>query len=458
MKKITRRSFMQASGAAIAAGALAACSSSSSSTATTTTTTVVNDDGEEEEVVIETQEVTLVFADGDEGAKEVNNYIIDAFNESQPYYKINVKAGDGSTYSEILQTYLALDEFPDILVTTGIASYARAGILEPMDQDVIDMFISTVEFSGNVYATPQSASTPQGLMYNDAYFTENGLSEPTTWDEFIQLCEDITALGDMDPLVVGGGNLWHLGFLWQCVYTHNVLVEDIDFIEHCYDGSANFSDERWQQAMIDLNEIIGYAQKEWASTEDSFITTYFFSDMCAMMYSGTHMFLTFETTDPTFEYGWCPIPARDGSVNLVGGCGADGWAMSASSVAANPAVKDAFNAFIAFFYENEMYKYYCEAMSVIPATNDGPTLDVAEDYQTALTWSADADFLAYTWNGRVDNSELPSGFRDFCYKTFVEYMQGTRTLESSCTEIQGNFDVAAQSFNPVTGEGVVSVI
>ncbi len=456
MKKITRRSFLQASGAAAVAGALAACTGGTSSSTSTTTTTVVNDDGTEEEVVIETLEVDLIFADGDESAKEIMTNIIDGYNESQPYYHMNIIAGDGSAYSEILQTKIAVDEFPDIVSTTSIASYVRAGKYAPLSPEIEALFTAVTSFDGVAYTAPLYAGNTLGIMYNEVYFAENNLSEPATWDEFIQLCEDITALGDMDPLVVGAGDTWHLGFWWQTVYSNNVLSDDLDFIEHCYGGEADFTDARWQAAMMDLNTIIGYAQDGWASTEDALITTFFVNDMCAMLYSGTHQFANIITADADFAYGWFPVADRDGKVNIVGLGGADGWALSQESLDENPEMQNAFDDFVTYFFSKDVYKYYCEEKNLSPTTVDAPDMECTSQFQEVLDCMGTADALFCMWNSRVDNSELPSGFRDFCYKTFIEYMQGTRSMDSSCAEMQNAFDVAAASFNPVTGVGITS--
>ncbi len=152
----------------------------------------------------------------------------------------------------------------------------------------------------------------------------------------------------MAPLVVGGSDVWHIGFLYDLCYANDLLADDADFIEHCYDGSKNFSDPAFQKTLEDLAQVLSFAQEGWASTPDAQITTFFVNDMAAMIYSDTHMFTQIEDAAPDFEYGWFAVPDRDGNVNLYGGGTAQGLALSAEA-AKDPNKKAAFNAFIEFF-------------------------------------------------------------------------------------------------------------
>ena len=53
----------------------------------------------------------------------------------------------------------------------------------------------------------------RGIIYNKAYFDENGWTEPATYDEFIELCQQIKDKGDMAPLVSGRTGYLAYGFL-----------------------------------------------------------------------------------------------------------------------------------------------------------------------------------------------------------------------------------------------------
>lgn len=103
-----------------------------------------------------------------------------------------------------------------------------------------------------------------------------------------------------------------------------------------------------------------------------------------------------------------------------------------------------------FFYTPENYKVYCdqaERNSINRGdsgfSGDPVMMEVIEATNTA-------DDLSVMWNGRVGENELPPDFRNFTYKTVIEVIQGQRDIPSACEEMNKTWQVAMQSFNPVT--------
>ena len=408
-----------------------------------------------ESIVTEPTELTFIFADGDEAYKTCITNVVNSFNEAYPDITIAIVPGNGGAYSEFLKTKDSVDEFPDMMEMRDTALYVRAGKLAPLSDELVSLFKTTMPFDGKVYTTPISGENTQGIMYNKDYFEANGLQIPTTWDEFITLCQTIKDKGDMAPLVVGGQDLWHMGFWFHKIYNDEVLQNDPDFIAHCYDGSKNFSDETFKATLTKMQELFQYAQEGWASTPDAQITTFLVNDMAAMLYSGTHMFTQIQSADPEFNLGWFAVPDDNGKINLVGGAGAGGYSLSAEA-AKDPNKLAAFEAFIKFFYAPENYKVFCETMSSVPTTVDAPVLETSEVFQSVLTAVDKADSLGTMWNGKVGDNELPPDFRNFTYKTVVEVIQGTRNIDSAVEELNKTWNVSMQSFNPITGVGITT--
>lgn len=440
---------------------LSACSSASSTASTASSASTAGDSASSaavsseasDSIVTEPVSMTLAFADGDETFRSQVNRIVDDFNAAYPDITITVTPGDGGSYDEFLKTKDGVGEFPDIAEMRDAPQYVRAGKIAPLSDDVKDLFLSTVEFDGVTYVAPYAGGNTMGIIYNVKYFEENNLEIPTTYDEFLALCDTIRDLGDMSPLVIGGSDIFHIGFLYDVAYTNNIVETDPDFIEHCYDGSKTFADDNFKGVLSDLSVLLNYGQDGWASTPDAQITTFFVNDMSAMMFSGTHMFASIEEADPDFEYGWFAIPDRDGNINLYGGGTAQGWALS-SEAAQDPNKQAAFDAFMKFFFSDAEYGELCEQMAAVPTTKEMPTMNVSEQYQTVLDALESADALHLMWNNEVGKRELPADFRNFTYKTCIEVAQGTRDIDSAVEELQKTWDVALESFNPVTGLGV----
>ena len=225
---------------AMASTMLAGCGStddnteSSAAAATTTTTTEsAATAATTESIVSAPTELTFIFADGDEGAKTSMNEIVNRFNAAYPDITVTIEPGNGGAYSEFIKTKDSVGEFPDVMEMRDTAVYVRAGKLEPLSEDITSLFRTTTEFNGQVYTAPLSGENTMGIIYNKKYFDENGLTEPATYDEFMTLCQTIKDKGDMAPLVVGGQDIWHMGFLFHKAYNDQVLSKDPDFIEHC---------------------------------------------------------------------------------------------------------------------------------------------------------------------------------------------------------------------------------
>ena len=163
-------------------------------------------------------DLTYIFADGDEGAKESMNEIVNRFNEKYPDITVTIEPGNGGAYSEFLKTKDSVGEFPDVMEMRDTAVYVRAGKLEPLSDEIVSLFKTNTEFDGKAYTAPLAGENTSGVIYNKKYFDENNLSEPTTYDEFIQLCKTIKKKGDMSPLVVGGQDIWHMGFWFHKAY------------------------------------------------------------------------------------------------------------------------------------------------------------------------------------------------------------------------------------------------
>ena len=156
-------------------------------------------------IVTEKTELSFVFADGDEGAKEMMNKVVDNFNAAYPDITVTIRPGNGGAYSELLKTLDSVDEFPDVMEMRDTAVYVRAGKLAPLPDEIVSMFKTTVEFDGVTYTAPMGGENTNGIIYNKAYFDENGFTEPQTYDEFITLCQAIISC-------------WRTGYLAHGIY------------------------------------------------------------------------------------------------------------------------------------------------------------------------------------------------------------------------------------------------
>lgn len=407
----------------------------------------------EEPVVV--TDLTLMFADGDAKAKEAIYAIVDGFNATQESYNISVEPGVGGAYDELLKTKESVGDFPDIVEMRDTAIYVRAGLLAPISEEIQALFVTTTDFYGDVYTAPMAAEGTQGIMYNKAYFEEHGLNEaPSTWDEFMALCQDIQDLGDMSPIVVGGNDIWHMGFWFSKIYTDNIMMVNESFIENLYAGETSWQSEPAARATFEqIQELFMYVDEGWGSTPDAMITTFIVGDMAAMMYSGTWMLTQVEDADPDFELGWFPVPDKNGHTNLVGGAGKGGWSISAKA-AEDPNKVAAYEAFVRYFFDKDVYGAFTKALSFFPTTVESPSMEVTPLLQKVMDAAEEADYLSQMWNGKVGFNELPPDYRNYTYKIVVEVLVGVKTIDEALDSLDATWKTTIEYFNPVTGVGL----
>lgn len=400
------------------------------------------------EIVSKPTELSFVFADGDETGKTAMINMVNRFNEQYEDITIHIKPGNGNAYDEILKTLESVGEFPDILETFNVDSFVRAGMLAELPEDINALFINSVRIDGKVYTAPWSNNNTLGIIYNKKYFNTNGLKEPQTYEEFMQLCRQIQEIGDISPLVVGGQDLWHIGFWFHKIYSDQVTNLDPDFIMHCYEGSKDFSDVTFKHVLEEMQEILKYAQPEWASTPDAKVASYLVQEKAVMLYSGGHMLSTIQDMNPDFEMGWFAVPSPDGKLRMTGGASANGFGISAEA-AQDPDKKAAAEEFIRFFFAKENYKYYCDALDIIPTTVDAPQRQYSKLTKEMMEALASADEIAPMWNNETGNRELPPDFRNSTYKILIEVLQGKMDIDSACEEVNKMWKISTRNFNPL---------
>lgn len=121
----------------------------------------------------------------------------------------------------------------------------------------------------------------------------------------------------MSPLVVAGADIWHMGFWFEKAYEDQVVSQDEDFIIHCYDGTTDFSCEEFRQTLLEVKNIMNFAQNGWENTTDTQVADYLVNGEAAMLYSGTHMFSTLNDIDSNFEVGWFLFPVLMGNYDWL---------------------------------------------------------------------------------------------------------------------------------------------
>ncbi len=230
MKMSTARTAAIA-GLAMAALALAACSTSTGTDAGDgTTITIVSSTSEPEQAVI------------------------DLFERKNPEIHVKTTTAPAATYSQVVATQLGGGTAADVIraypgngANISVVQATNKGLFAPLS----DLsFTKTLPSSlkpileskkGAVSAVPVTTSAIGGV-YNQTLLDQLGIQVPTTWDEMLQYCADVTAAGKI-PYGLGLKDAWTGQFV---PYALAATLLPADFAARQEAGKATFASSPWR--------------------------------------------------------------------------------------------------------------------------------------------------------------------------------------------------------------------
>ncbi|NIK68037.1 extracellular solute-binding protein [Paenibacillus sp. BK720] len=394
--------------------------------------------------------ISIAYATGDPATKQAIETTIDAFTEANPNITIkNISETTSDSYLDWLKTKDAVGEFPDLVEMRDTKVFADAGKLAELPQELHDLFTYLPEYNGKYYNAPLTGNAPNGIIYSKKAYADAGVTElPKTYDEFLAIQEKLAATG-ISPIVVGGKDLFHMGFWVNYFLINNVYNNDPDWNSKRTAKSASFTDAAVVQAITDYKDLFTkYVDKGWLSTADNQTASMLISGKAAQLYSGPWMFGQISEADPNFEYGFYALPNKDGSVIVNGLPTLAGWSLSAEA-AKDPAKVEAITAFIKFFFDAAQYSPYLATVNGIPTTKAEVTYETGEQMKEVLRLMADTSvkksMMINQWFG--DNA-IPPQFRNWFYKLLqdlvVKNADVNEYMKQSDTEYDNNVKANSQ--------------
>lgn len=136
--------------------------------------------------------------------------------------EMDIQFVDSQTLTEQLRIQITSGTAPDLFrssvgnLTVGVPTLAGEGYLHDLSdqewvENVPDSFMPLIEDDGGVYAYPTSGQAIL-MFYNKSVFEEVGVDAPATWDEFIDISEQIRDSGTI-PISLGLGEPAYVQFI-----------------------------------------------------------------------------------------------------------------------------------------------------------------------------------------------------------------------------------------------------
>lgn len=397
MKKKTRASILTVSALTVASACLGGCGKS---------------DTEDGKTVIELvqykQEAVKAF-----------EKIQDRFNETHD--DIVLKIDSPNDAMTILKTRFIKEDAPDIIGIGGDVNYSNFldsdMLMDISDFDGlsdikqayldIDKNLEFVPMEGT-YAVPYVANAA-GVLYNREMFRENGWEIPTTWTEFLDLCETIQESGQQ-PLYFGFKDVW------TCLAPWNAICVDLAPADICAQvnrGEATFT-EAYREPAEKIYELLQYAQPDPFGYGYNDACTAFARGQSAMYVIGSYAVPQILSVNPDLDVDSFVFPASDNADENILNSGVD----LQFSVMADCENKEAAYEVLRFLLEDESIQNYLDDQNAVPCKEgdfklpsmlDGMTSYIKEgkmaDYQDhyyPAEMSVDAIIQTYLMDGDID--------------------------------------------------------
>jgi raffinose/stachyose/melibiose transport system substrate-binding protein len=374
------------------------------------------------------------------------------FMRLNPHVTLVEKLIVEGSYLDALRTLDAVGELPDLIEMRDTPLFVRAGKLGELPRDITDLFEITVPFNGKVYTAPIDESYPTGIIYSKSVFNRLGIrvQDIRTYNDFLNVCERIKNAG-IAPIVVGGADIWHIGFWWGYFWQNEVAVRYPDWIARRYANQVHFTDPEVRASMTSFNELFqrGYIERGWTSTSEGQCPSILVSGQAAMYYIGPFAFQQVSEADSRFDYGFFALPDNNGRLNVMGGPTAAGWAINAETQR-NPEKTAVIYDFIRYFFSSDVYTDYLRQGNGLPSLKNKPTYPASEQFQEVLRIASIADNKQLGWNQKINENELPPNFRNFCYKLASEWFLNVSSIDDGLRAMDREWEIATRDFNPVT--------
>ncbi|KMK78025.1 extracellular solute-binding protein [Alkalihalobacillus pseudalcaliphilus] len=322
----------------------------------------------------------------------VNEIIADFEEETD--ISINLQVLSNEQYKDQITVLSSSNELPDVGMTWA------AGYLDPfvegerftplddlLDDGLREQFVAgtleAYEKDGSTYGLPLELNTVY-IYYNKQIFEEYGLTEPSTYDELLEIVQTLNDNGE-NAIALGNRDRW-TGSMWYMYLADRIGGSDT--LTNAIERTGSFEDPALVEAAAKVQELVendafvsgfnGLADEEAKSM--------FMNEQSAMYMIATWDLPNFTTNEDVPQefrdsVGYFAFPTVEGAGDPNSFVGGPGVGLFVSE---NSDVQEEAKQFAAYFIEQWGERAVAEA-GVIPATIvDGAGLDLPEMYVEVL--------------------------------------------------------------------------
>lgn len=270
--------------------------------------------------------------------EDAYNTILEAYKAEHPDVTVNFEAFLNTEYNTLTQTALQAGDAGDVVQTRsygGVKPWIDGDYLVPLDGKVESLAnfgeaaLDAVRSQENdqVYGVPFAIQTLQ-MFYNKAIFDELGLSEPTTWDDFVALNQTLLEAGYI-PMATTAKDTWMLPILHSVIGAGTYGGDE--FVQQVLSGEATFEDPAFVESLQAVKDLQPFFPPDVTAVAYTDSQTLFLTEMAAMFPGGSFEAGYFASENPDLELGVFAVPAKGTDEQLTSWFVDGAWAVSAGS-------------------------------------------------------------------------------------------------------------------------------
>lgn len=394
------------------------------------------------------EKITLRFLaaepDRKSGQGLAEQTLLENYMKENPNIKIEVETTSGSI-SEKQRTYMATNEPIDITMVHGGAdlytlvkgNYVVELNPEEYQNDKYNFFpgvFKSFTVDGKLYGLPRN-SDYEVIYYNKKMFADNGIKEPTTFNELLEAAKGFRAKG-IAPMSTNGKDLWSFAEMYQDIVQringdHNVILDAVDNKISFKDDPSFLQAAELMKQLMDVKMFQdSYMTADYGTSQNLFT-----QGRAAMWYMGSweSSMGTNEKLSESFRnnLGVLRFPVVEGGkgkiTDLLGWNGG-GYAL----ISASKHPEEAKKLFDYLMSADQWAKFVWETGTAVPAQKydlTGKESDVQKimtDILENATSIAGASFIDYG----------TSAFKDAACHVFGKFFAGSITPEQLVDELQ----------------------
>lgn len=181
-------------------------------------------------------------------------------------YTFNATTSEVNALVEQLRIQLNSGTAPDVLrvslgsLTVGVLPLAGEGALtdlsdQPWADRIPESYRGLLQSDDKIWAYPTSGQAIV-MYYNRAVFDEAGVEPPTTWSEFLEVCQDLKDAGVI-PISQGLGTPAMVQFIPYMLAATLVSAENPDIDAQMQAGDSSFADDPgWNEVFEKYTQLI----------------------------------------------------------------------------------------------------------------------------------------------------------------------------------------------------------